>query len=162
SNAKRAKRGGLAVRVIRYTHADPTRDGCGEQSCLITTILNPEELSAQEAVRLYPWRWEGESGFAEIKEVLLQNEQPLLRRQKPELVMQEMYGLLLGHYVVRRVMAQAVGQRAVPVTAVRLSFKNSLQVVEDRLQEEVGGWWQRDLEGEVSRQKLRPKRPRKY
>jgi hypothetical protein len=61
SNAKRAKRGGLAVRVIRYTHDDQTRDGCGEESCLITTILSVEMLSAKEAVRLYPWRWEEET-----------------------------------------------------------------------------------------------------
>lgn len=58
SNAKRAKRGGLQVRVIRYTHDDWTRDGCGEESCLLTTMLSVELLSAREAVRLYPWRWE--------------------------------------------------------------------------------------------------------
>src|SRR5216683_1671755 len=70
SNAKRAKRGGLPVRVLRYTHDDLTRDGCGEESRLITTMLSPETLSAGEAVRLYPWRWEEESVFAEIKKIM--------------------------------------------------------------------------------------------
>src|SRR5262249_62397679 len=125
SNAKRARRGGLAVRVIRYTHDDQTRDGCGEESCLITTILNVEMLSAKEAVRLYPWRWEEESVFSEIKETMLQNAQPLLRGKTPALVVQEMYGLLLGHYVLRQVMAAAAQQKGVPV--VRLSFKHSLE-----------------------------------
>jgi Insertion element 4 transposase N-terminal/Transposase DDE domain len=162
SNAKRAQRGGLPVRVIRYTHADPTRDGGGEESCLLTTILSVPLLSAAEAVRLYPWRWEEESVWAEIKETLLRNQQPLLRAKTPTLVVQEVYGLLLGHYLVRRVMAQAAQQRAVAVAAVRLSFRNSLKVLEDRLQEAADAHWLQGLQREVSWQKLRPKRPRKY
>jgi len=162
SNAKRARRGGLPVRVIRYTHDDPTRDGCGEESCLITTVLGVETLSAPEAVRLYPWRWEEESVFKEIKETMLQNRQPLLRSKTPMLVVQEMYGLLLGHYVVRQVMAEAARQRGVAVAAVRLSFKQSLEVVEDRLHEAADEHWLRRLQREVGWQKLRPKRPRRY
>src|SRR5207244_9836840 len=120
--------GGLPVRVIRYTHDDPTRQGCGEESCLLTTVLHVALLSAQEAVRLYPWRWEEESVFAEIKETLLRNRQPLLRAKEPTLVVQEVYGLLLGHYLVRRVMAQAARPAGAAVPAVRLSFRHRLAV----------------------------------
>ncbi len=162
SNAKRAKRDGMRVRVVRYTHDDPTRDGCGEESCLITTMLSVETLSAREAVRLYPWRWEEESVFAEIKETMLQNGQPLLRSKEPALVVQEMYGLLIGHYLVRQVMAHAARQKGVAVEAVRLSFKNSLEVLEDRLKDPADTDWSKKLQREVSWQKLRPKRPRKY
>jgi hypothetical protein len=160
SNAKRAKRAGIRVRVIRYTHDDLTRDGCGEESRLITTMLSVETLSAREAVRLYPWRWEEESVFSEIKETMLQNTQPLLRSKEPALVVQEMYGLLVGHYVVRQVMAQAARQRTVAVEAVRLSFKHSLEVLEDRLKDQVDVDWLRKLQREVGWQKLRAKRPR--
>lgn len=160
SNAKRARRQGLPVRVIRYTHDDPTRDGCGEESCLLTTVLRVAELTAAEAVRLYPWRWEEESVLAEIKGTMLQNGQPLLRSKTPTLVVQEVYGLLIGHYLLRRVMAQAAWQRAVAaVAAVRLSFKHSLEVLQDRLKDPAGPGWLAGLLGEVSRQKLRPKRP---
>jgi hypothetical protein len=162
SNAKRAKRGGMRVRVVRYTHDDPTRDGCGEESCLITTMLSVETMSARQAVRLYPWRWEEESVFSEIKKTMLQNKQPLLRSKEPTLVVQEMYGLLIGHYVVRQVMAQAASQRAKPVEAVRLSFKHSLEVLEDRLKDPADANWLRKLQREVGWQKLRAKRPRKY
>lgn len=162
SNAKRAQRRGLRVRVIRYTHDDPTRDGCGEEACLITTILSPQVLSAREAVRLYPWRWEEESVYAEIKEVMLQNRQPLLRSKEPGLVVQEVYGLLLGHYLLRQVMAQAARASALAVAAVRLSFKSSLNVLEDRLKDEAGPNWRKNLEREVGWQKLRPKRARRY
>jgi hypothetical protein len=162
SNAKRAKRGGMQVRVIRYTHDDATRDGCGEEAVLITTIRDVEMLSAREAVVLYPWRWEEESVFAEIKVTMLQNGQPLLRSKEPGLVVQEMYGLLVGHYLVRQVMAQAARQKAVAVVAVRLSFKHSLEVLEDRLKDGAEPNWLKNLKREVSQQKLRPKRPRKY
>lgn len=162
SNHKRAKRGGLRVRVIRYTHDDPQRDGYGEAACLITTLLRVDQLTAWEAVRLYPWRWEEESVFAEIKETLLQNGTPLLRSKTPALVVQEVYGLLLGHYLVRQVMATALQQAGEPVAEVRLSLTGSLQALEDRLTDAAGPGWREGLWGEVRRQRLRAKRPRRY
>ena len=158
-NQRRARRGGIRVRVIRYTHDDPRRDGCGEESVLITTVLDGKALTARQAVLLYPWRWEEESVFAEIKETMLKNAQPLLRSKEPTLVVQEVYGLLIGHYLLRRVMAQAA--RAAAAAAVRLSFKHSLEILEDRMKDEADDRWRAGLCREVSRQKLRPKRLRR-
>jgi Insertion element 4 transposase N-terminal/Transposase DDE domain len=158
SNAKRARKKGLRVRVVRYTHDDEDRDGSGEVSRLLTTVLSPKLLLAQEMVRLYRWRWEEETVFAEIKG-MLGYQQPLLRSKTPTLVLQEMYGLLLGHYLVRQVMAQAAQEKGREVEAVRLSFRRSLQVLEDRLKDEEGPKWHGSLVGEVRRQKLRAKRP---
>lgn len=113
-------------------------------------------------MRLYPWRWKEESVFAEIKQTLLHNQQPLLRSKEPTLVLQEMYGVLVGHYLLRQVMSQAAQQSGRPVAAVRLSFKHSLEVLEDRLKDGVEGDWLGGLQREIGRQKLRAKRPRKY
>jgi len=161
-NDRRAGRGGIPVRVIRYTHDDQGRDGCGEESCLITTLLDPADLSAAEAVALYPWRWEEESTLKEIKEVLLEGHQPLLRSKTPELVEQELYGLLLAHYVVRVVMAAGAVQAR--VEPCRLSFKRSQEILEDYLMERPGRGgprrWLKRLVAEVSRQELRPKQRR--
>jgi hypothetical protein len=159
-NDRRGKRKGIRVRVIRYTHDDPGREGAGEESCLITTILGVNALTARQAILLYPWRWEEESVLAEIKGTMLLNKQPLLRSKEPALVVQEIYGLLIGHYLVRRVMACAA--RQVGAEAVRLSFKRSLEVLEDRLKDKAGKRWLAGLCREVGRQKLRPKRPRHY
>ena len=162
SNAKRAEEGGIEVRVIRYTHDDPGRDGCGEETCLITTLLEPAELSAQEAIAVYPWRWEEESTLKEVKEVLLLGKKPLLRSKTPELVEQELYGLMLAHYVVRSVMAAAA--LVAEVEPCRLSFKRSSEIVEDYLMEKPGRRgkraWLRRLVVEVSRQQLREKEHR--
>jgi hypothetical protein len=161
-NDRRAGKGGIAVRVIRYTHDDPGRDGCGEATCLITTLLTSAELSAAEAIGLYPWRWEEESTLKEIKGVLLKGKKPLLRSKTPELVEQELYGLLLAHGVVRSVMAAAAVQAE--VEPCRLSFKRSQEIVEDYLMEKPGRRgqraWLRRLVAEVGRQQLRPKQPR--
>jgi hypothetical protein len=158
-NDRRAGRGGIPVRVIRYTHNDPGRDGCGEASCLLTTVLNPSELSAPEAIELYPWRWEEESTLEEIKEVLLKGKKPLLRSKTPELVEQELYGLLLAHFVVRLAMVAAAWEA--DVAAYRLSFKRSQEILEDYLMEKPGvrgqRAWLRRLVAELGRQQLRPK-----
>jgi hypothetical protein len=157
---RRARRRGIRVRVIRYTHDDDRRAGCGEETRLLTTILSPQVLSARQAVLLYPWRWQEESVFSEIKETLLHNKQPLLRAKKPTLVVQEVYGLLLGHYLLRRAMAEAAQQAE--VEAVRLPFKRSLEVLEDRLPEEDGGHWLAGLRKELGRQPLLRQRLRSY
>ena len=127
---------------------------------LITTVLKAEELSAQEAAWLYPWRWEEEATLKEMKGVLLAGKQPLLRSKEPGLVVQEVYGLLMGHYLVRREMAKAAAQAG--VEALRLSFKRSLEVLEDRKREQPVGDWLAGLRGEIGRQKLRPRRERHY
>jgi hypothetical protein len=159
SNDRRAGQGAIAVRVLRYTHHDPGRDGGGEESCLLTTVLNPDDLSAAEMIALYPWRWEEESTLKEVKTVLLQGHQPLLRSKTPELVEQELYGLLLAHFVVRSVMV--AGALVAAVEACRLSFKRSQEILEDYLMEKPGRRgqraWLRRLVAEVSRQELRPK-----
>ena len=158
ANDRRDGAAGIAVRVIRYTHDDPQRDGCGEETCLITTILEPAELSAQEALALYPWRWQEESTLLEVKGVLLQNHQPLLRSKTPELVEQELYGLMLAHFLVRAVMVVAALFAAVEPS--RLSFKRSQEILEDYLMEKPGRRGQRAwltrLVAEISRQQLRP------
>jgi hypothetical protein len=159
-HTRRVRRGGIRVRVIRYTHDDPSRDGCGEMTVLLTTVLSVETLSAQQAVLLYPWRWEEESVFAEIKQTMLANKQPLLRSKTPTLVVQEVYGMLIGHYLVRREMAQAA--QTLGAAVVRLSFKHSLEVLEDRMKDPVGPRWLAGLRREIGQQKLRRKRPRRY
>jgi hypothetical protein len=159
-NDRRAGRGGIRVRVVRYTHDDPRRDGAGEESVLITTVLAEAALTARQAVLLYPWRWEEESVFAEIKGTMLGDRQPLLRSKEPGLVAQEVYGLLIGHYLIRREMALAA--EAKRVEGRRLSFKRSLEVVEDRMRDDAGPGWLGGLRREVGRQRLRPRRPRRY
>ena len=58
---------------------------------------------------LYHERWEEELTIDELK--THQRERPVLRSQTPGGVVQELYGLLLGHYVIRVLMQEAAASR---------------------------------------------------
>jgi hypothetical protein len=155
-------RGGLPVRVIEYTHDDAGRPGRGERHRLITDLLSPQELPAREAPLVYHERWEEELTFDEIKNHLSGRPLPL-RSKTPAGVVQEVYGLLLAHYVVRRVMHDAAV--AASADPDRLSFSNSLRVLQCQLPEaprRPPAAWYQGLLGELRRQKLRPRRERWY
>jgi hypothetical protein len=156
------RRGGLAVRVIEYTHDDPNRPGRGERHRLITDLLEPSELPAAEAPLVYHERWEEELTIDEVKNHLGGRPLPL-RSKAPAGVVQEVYGLLLAHYVVRRVMHDAAV--TANVDPDRLSFSNSLRVLQCHLPEyprKEGAAWYGDLLRELRRQRLRPRRERWY
>jgi hypothetical protein len=153
---------GLTVRVIEYTHDDPTRPGCGQRNRLLTDLLCPDELPAAEAPVVYHERWEQELAFDELKTHLSGRDVPV-RSKTPAGVVQEVYGLVLAHYLIRRVAHDA----AVTASADpdRVSFSGTLRVLWCRLPESPGAPaadWYRDLLGEVRRQRLRPRRERWY
>jgi hypothetical protein len=159
---RRHDRHGRIVRIIEYTHDDPSRPGCGKTNRLLTDLLDPADLPAHEAVVLYHERWEEELTFDEIK-THLNGRDLLLRSKTPRGVVQELYGLFLAHRVIRQVMTDAAGQRGLDPD--RLSFTNTLRVLQCHLHEapaqSAGQWYERLLR-EVGRQELRPRRHRWY
>jgi hypothetical protein len=92
-------RDGIPVRIIEYTFDDPGRTGSGEPHRLLTTLLDEALDPAETSIVLYHERWEEELTIDELR--THQRERPALRSQTPAGVVQELYGLLLGHYVVR-------------------------------------------------------------
>jgi len=162
ARAREQGRGGLPVRVIEYTHDDPNRPGCGERHRLITDLLNPDDLPAAEAPGVYHERWEEELALGEIKAHLSGREVPA-RSKTAAGVVQEVYGLVLAHYVIRRVMHDAAVTGCLDPD--RLSFSDSFRVVQCHLPESPqrsAPEWYRRLLREVRRQQLRPRRPRWY
>jgi hypothetical protein len=113
------------VRAVEYTV--PDRGGQdGELICVITTILNPAELSAAEVAFAYHQRWEHESGLDEIK-THLRGGGAVLRSQSPDLVEQEMWGILLAHYAIRELMCRAADEAETDPD--RISFIRAARVV---------------------------------
>jgi hypothetical protein len=129
-------RQGLVVRVIRYTLDDPQRVGHGQEHVLLTTLLDAAHYPAEEVVLLYHERWEIELVYDEQK--THQNPWRVtksadLRSQTPAGVLQELYALSIGHFVVRSVMAQAAATEGLDPD--RLSFVGCLQILRCRLPE---------------------------
>jgi hypothetical protein len=127
SDRARRKRGDhLLVRVIVYTLTDPARPGYGETHRLLTTLLDAQQAPALDLICAYHARWEIELTIDEIDTHQRLVQHPL-RSQKPVGVLQELYGLLVAHYAVRAIMAEAATQAAVAPTA--LSFVHAVALI---------------------------------
>ena len=87
---RRASRGECPVRVFTYRLA-----GVEESFTLATTLLDPAEAPAAELAALYHERWEIETACDEVKTHLL-GPGALLRSKTPDLVQQELHGLMLA------------------------------------------------------------------
>jgi hypothetical protein len=133
SNYGRRKRGErVLMRLIRYTIDDPNRPGHRVEHRLITSLLDPERAGAEELVVAYHSRWEFELATDEIKSHQRAPHTPL-RSKKAVGVVQEIYGLLIAHYVVRAVMVEAAKKAALPPS--RLSFTNTLRLIREMIPE---------------------------
>jgi hypothetical protein len=158
---RRRDRNGIVVRLIEYTLDDPTRPGAGERHRLLTTLLDAELDPATTLVCLYHERWEEELTIDELK--THQRERPVLRSQTPAGVIQEVYGLMLAHYLVRVLMHEAAaGERIDPQ---RVSFTGTLKILRCRLPECPPGprgcqRWYRRLIQEVAEEIIPPRRNR--
>jgi hypothetical protein len=103
-------------------HADPR-----QLHRLMTTLLDPQQAPAVELILCYHERWEIEACIGEQKTHLRLSGQPL-RSKDPALVRQELYGLLLTHYIVRWWMHQSACEA--DLDPDRLSFTHAVEVLD--------------------------------
>ncbi len=94
---------------------------------LVTTLLDPLQAAALELIHCYHERWEIEACIDEQKIHLRLSGQPL-RSKEPALVRQELYGLLLAHYIVRWWMHQSACEANLDPD--RLSFTHAVEVLD--------------------------------
>ncbi len=121
---RRHRTGGVQARVVEYR-----LEGMPDAEPLyrvLTTILDPNQAPAAELAALYHERWEIEVALAELK-TGLRGARVVLRSKTPELVRQEVWGLLLAHFAVRGLMHEAA-LRA-DEDPDRLSFSHAVRVV---------------------------------
>ncbi|GAC1526981.1 MAG: hypothetical protein NVS2B4_04050 [Ramlibacter sp.] len=98
----RRRRAGQIVRVIDYTLHGLATPVQGSYR-LVTNILEPDAAPALELAALYHERWEIEGVFDEFKTHLRANS-TVLRSKTPDLIQQELWGLLLAHFAIRQLM----------------------------------------------------------
>jgi hypothetical protein len=120
----------LLVRLIEYTIDDPDRPGHGNVHRLLTTLVDPQAYPVLDLVILYHERWEVEITIDELDTHQRLLDRPF-RSRKPVGVIQEWYGLLIAHFVIRSIMHQAaVSHQLAPD---RLSFVDSLRLITDAI-----------------------------
>lgn len=162
---KYKKSRGIRVRVITYTYTDA--EGKEQTSRLLTSLLDAARHPASELVELYHQRWEQEGVFKEIKSALSQRVTHL-RSHKPQRVMQELEGLLLGHFVIRHVILEVAREKK--IRPIEISFTGTLRVLRTRLAGAPKGrrkkgskranWWTKTKEA-ISRELLQKRRQRR-
>lgn len=158
---RRRDRHGIVVRIIEYTFQDPNRPGAAKPHRLLTTLLDPELEPAKTLVCLYHERWEEELALDEVKTHL--RERPVLRSQTPTGVVQEIYALLLAHFLVRVLMQDAAATQN--LDPQRISFTAALKILRTRLPEcparpHGARRWYLLLVQEVAEEVLAPRRNR--
>jgi len=125
---RRHRTNGLQVRVVEYRLEGIP--GAEPLYRVVTTILDPQRAPAAELAALYHERWEIEVALAELK-TQLRGAQVVLRSKTPELVRQEVWGLLLAHFAVRGLMHEAALQA--DEDPDRLSFSHAVHVVRRKI-----------------------------
>jgi Insertion element 4 transposase N-terminal/Transposase DDE domain len=125
---RRHEDGGMMVRVIDYRlegvpDAEPLYR-------LVTTLLDPAGAPAKELAALYHERWESEGAFAELK-LALPGQRLMLRSRRADLAEQELYGLLLAHFALRRLIHDASRQAGCDPDT--LSFTHTVRIVRRHL-----------------------------
>jgi len=85
----------------------------GKMVSVLTSMVDPLRFPGGEIVDLYSQRWEIELGYRAIKQRLLGGEYTL-RSKTPEMIAQELWGVLLGYNLLRYQMV-LMSRRCVPL-----------------------------------------------
>ncbi len=113
----------MLVRVVDYTIDDGRENPTSYR--LLTTLLDPAEVSAVDLAAAYQQRWEIELAFDELK-THQRGPRTVLRSKSPDLVQQEIWGHLCCHYAIRTLMADVAGHSGHDPD--RLSFVAALRI----------------------------------
>ena len=122
--SRRKEKAPMRVRVVEYKVKN--QKGEDQEVRIITSILDWRLAPAQELAALYAERWEFETALDEFK-THLRGARTVLRSQTPDLVRQEVYGLLLAHFALRGLMHEAAVHAGRDPD--RISFIHTVRVV---------------------------------
>lgn len=100
-----------------------TKNIKGKEVRLLTSMTDAMKYPGADIAELYSHRWEIELGYREMKQYMLQN-QLTLRSKTPELVTQELWGMLVAYNLLRFLMCQmAYNQKS--VMPYQIGFKQA-------------------------------------
>lgn len=106
----------VPARLLRFSNGR-------EQILLLTSLVDAATCPASEVAALYLRRWDVEMAFDDMK-TEQRGAARTLRSRTPDGVLQELFGVLLAHNIVRVEMGRAAVAAGLPPT--RISFHRSL------------------------------------
>jgi len=109
----------ITVRIVRFTAV--IRGHRGRRITLVTSLLDPKRYPAEQLIGLYARRWRLELCLRDLKTTMGLE---LLRCQSPDMVEKELLMYLIGHNLIRCLMAQAMARHHVDWE--RVSFRGTV------------------------------------
>jgi hypothetical protein len=113
----------LTVRQSRFYVLQPGFRS--HEVVIITTLLDPEQISVDDLAELYRQRWINELDFCSLKVTL---QMDVLRCKTPELVRKEIWTHVLAYNLIRAIIAQAAHRHDRSPRSI--SFKAAVQTLE--------------------------------
>ncbi|EWH08064.1 transposase-like protein, partial [Catenovulum agarivorans DS-2] len=98
----------------------------GKSYRVLSSLIDPIRFPYDELTEVYTKRWEIELGFREIKQGL-NHCKHTLRSKKPDMVRQELWGLLLAYNLIRIIMLDATKDEE--LLPIQLSFSQCMRQV---------------------------------
>ena len=95
----------------------------GKKVQIVTSMTDVKRFPAADIVDLYAHRWEIELGYREMKQHMLESKLTL-RSKKPEMVRQELWGVVLAYNLLRFLMAQMAYSKK-GIEPYQISFKGA-------------------------------------
>ena len=122
---------GITVRVIEYSvTTDEGTDVC-ELFCLVTDLLDPQQLSAPQAAQAYGQRWQIETAFAELETGIRGGPAVVLRSKSPDMIRQELYAMLCTYQAIRTLICHAAAAEGLDPD--RISFTRAKEAIAARV-----------------------------
>jgi hypothetical protein len=112
--------------TVRETRIRVPQPGFRTRSIVVvTTLLDPRQVTKEDLARLYRERWNIELDLRAIKSAMQMRE---LRCKTPELVRKEVWAHILAYNLIRTVMAQAAAKHNILPRSI--SFTGAMQTLE--------------------------------
>lgn len=131
---------GITVRVIEYSVAAEDEDedeDAGEVSevfTLVTTLTDHETYPLEGFPGLYHDRWQLETAIGDVETRLRPGPRAVLRSKSPDMVRQEVYGLLCTYQAIRELIV--AGAQDTGLDPDRISFTRTRQAAERHLSDD--------------------------
>jgi len=92
----------LTLRMVRFDVGEPGRRT--ETITVVTTLIDPQQYSADDIAELYGYRWNAELDIRAVKQTLGLDH---VRCKSPQMVRRELWVTLLAYNLIRKVIAMA-------------------------------------------------------
>jgi Insertion element 4 transposase N-terminal/Transposase DDE domain len=122
---------GIDVRVIEYSVTSADGNEVSETFVLVTDILDPRLLTAEQAACAYARRWQLETCFDELETSIRGGAAVVLRSKSPPLIRQEIYAMLCCYQAIRTLISHAADTAGLDPN--QISFTHARDAIRGRI-----------------------------